>query len=156
MKMIQIILLFLSVVFTSCESTNTSNRPTSIQSTDTVATYRICSTTLDSLQFDFCEELSVEFVCLYDTINSIPVHTDESFEADDLLTSAGFLRQNYGWGNWPLGPRIISIHYTKDSCDCHLMKKCFFHGEDSSGVVFEVRITEQIICNTEITSHLYD
>lgn len=53
-----------------------------------------------------------------------------------ILKKKGFKVINWGRGNHPLGPRIISLTLKKDSCECKV-DKIYYSSNDSIGSVSE-------------------
>lgn len=103
---------------------------------------------ISRIKLDYCDSLSIEFTGLYPILDSLPAHTTERLKTKTLLTEAGFEQTNYGWGNWPRGPRFVYMEYKKGDCTCKLYKKYYFLNAVEEGNT-KLQVTERIICNAD-------
>ncbi|MEZ4849752.1 MAG: hypothetical protein R3B93_14290 [Bacteroidia bacterium] len=114
-----------------------------------IKTQTLIAPDLSSIQIDFCEPLSIELEGLYSITDTLFPHTHETLKSKQLLIDQGFEQISFSWGNWDKGPRMVIIKFMKENCTCELFKKYFYHQKDSLDFS-NLRITERIICNTDI------
>ncbi|PLW94685.1 MAG: hypothetical protein C0592_02120 [Marinilabiliales bacterium] len=97
-------------------------------------------------QIDFIIEenacLKVEFPEIYDSLAySIPDDSTESLVIVQILKEKGFVITNWGRGNHPRGPRIISITMVKEDCECVVSK--LYYSTNTEGMY---EMTEWVKC----------
>ena len=79
-------------------------------------------------------------------IDTFPSIVQDSIFLDTLLKEMGMHYVTSGWGNWELGPRIISMMLALDACSCHV-HKAYFYDQMRSDSTWDLRVTERVECN---------
>ncbi|MES2412022.1 MAG: hypothetical protein V4535_11320 [Bacteroidota bacterium] len=84
----------------------------------------------------------VEFSDMYETTaTAIKSDEEEKILIVQFLKKKGFKVENWGRGNFPYGPRIISIEMVKADCRCDVAK--LYYTYDSDGTI---EVKEKIRC----------
>lgn len=79
----------------------------------------------------------IELPSLYDSLSkNIKDDKTEKLILVQILKKKGFEVINWGRGNHPLGPRIVTLTLKKDSCECKV-DKIYYSSNDSIGSVSE-------------------
>lgn len=98
---------------------------------------------------DFAIEISndkfIELPNLYDSLSKeiVPKDEDENLILVQILKKKGFELKDWGRGNHPLGPRIISLKLKKENCECEV-QKIYYSTDDLPREVYKT--TESIRC----------
>lgn len=107
------------------------------------------STEFNEKVVDFAIENSNDkFIELPDLYDSLPKEIiakdeDEKLILVQILKKKGFEIKDFGRGNHPLGPRIISLKLKKGSCECEV-QKTYYSTDDLPGEIYKT--TESIKC----------
>ena len=128
---------------------NEMNSELQLQQPDTIVTQEISISNVDSLELNLCDKISIELTGLYKIIDTLESNINESTLSGKYLESEGFVNTTAGIGNWEKGPRMLHVKYERDSCFCDVYKKYYYNEMNSDGS-YNLRITERIICNTEM------
>lgn len=94
---------------------------------------------LDSLTFDRCTDIAIEFTDLYLTTDLIVSYEDEKLILVNLLKKQEFKVTDYGRGNWEEGPRIISYTMSNGQCE-YQVDKLYYATEHKN----QYKVTERI------------
>lgn len=85
----------------------------------------------------------IELPNLYDSLSkNIEDDKNEKLILVQILKKKGFKVINWGRGNHPLGPRIVSLTLKKDSCECKV-DKIYYSASVSDSVQ---NVSERIKC----------
>ncbi len=80
----------------------------------------------------------VEFSDIYETsASAIKSDEEEKILLVQFLKKKGFKVENWGRGNFPYGPRIISIEMVKADCRCDVAKLYYSYDNDGTNEVKE-------------------
>lgn len=107
----------------------------------------------DEKVVDFAIENSndkfIELPNLYDSLSKeiVPKDEDEKLILVQILKKKGFEVKDWGRGNYPLGPRIISLKLKKENCECEV-QKINYSADDLPGEVYKA--TERIRCKKAV------
>jgi hypothetical protein len=102
------LILFVSILLFSC---NNQNQPNNFNE-------KIVDFAIENSNDTF-----IELPNLYDSLpKNIVDDETEKLILVQILKKKGFKVINWGRGNHPLGPRIISLTLKKDSCECKVDK----------------------------------
>lgn len=128
---------------------NEKNSELQLHQPDTIVTQVISISNIDSLDLNLCDKISIELIGLYKITDTLESNKNESTLSGKYLESEGFVNTTAGIGNWDKGPRMLNVKYERDSCFCNVYKK-YYYNEMTSDGSYNLRITERIICNTEM------
>lgn len=128
---------------------NEMNSELQLHQPDTIVTQVISISNIDSLDLNLCDKISIELTGLYKITDTLESNKNESTLSGKYLESEGFVNTTAGIGNWDKGPRMLNVKYERDSCFCNVYKK-YYYNEMTSDGSYNLRITERIICNTEM------
>lgn len=142
-----ILTFILIITILSCSSVKKTN--SDVTHLDTVITEINTISNVDSLDLNLCDKISVELTGLYEVIDTLRSNINETSMSGKYLESEGFVNTTAGIGNWDKGPRMLHVKYERDSCFCDVYKKYYYNEMNSDGS-YNMRITERIICNTEM------
>lgn len=145
--MIKTLTMFVVIILFGCS--NKMNSELEIKKKNTIVTQEISISNVDSLELDLCDKISVELTGLYEIVDTLASNINEATLSGKYLVSEGFIKTSAGMGNWQKGPRMLHVEYVRDSCFCNISKKYYYNEMDSDGN-YNLRITERIICNTEM------
>jgi hypothetical protein len=88
-----------------------------------------------------CNSEEIEFKDLYVEPTQILIDSTEFSIIAEYLKSKGFVVTDFGRGNWPLGPRIVSQKLVYKDCNCQVDKLYYSPNLDD-----RFKTTERIIC----------
>jgi len=87
----------------------------------------------------------IELSNLYDSLSKeiVVKNKDEKLILVQILKKKGFEIKDWGSGNHPLGPRIISLKLKKGNCECEV-QKTYYSSDDFPEEIYKT--TESIRC----------
>jgi hypothetical protein len=126
-------IIFISIFFFSC------NEKPKIQTTE--FNEKIVEFAIENSNNKF-----IELPNLYDSLSKeiVAKDEDEKLILVQILKTKGFEVKDWGRGNHPLGPRIISLKLKKGNCECEVLKT-YYSTDDLPGEIYKT--TESIRCN---------
>lgn len=145
-------LLIAVFFFASCDSSEHSNSETILNDTiHEVSGSEIDPNTPEVLTerefyergYNFCDSVNVEVVFIHNDVTEVPEITVDTLTIDNRLRNEGFTHESTSHGNWQYGPRMITMNFSKDSCQCVVLKKYQSSNDTQNDTLF---VTEQIIC----------
>jgi hypothetical protein len=109
-------------------------------------TFAITRRVFEQLYLNYCDTFFLVFDGFYPIKKVLDIAMNDTIFVGRFLESKGFVRSDYGWGNWDKGPRFANAKYTKDSCKCEVYRVYYYYEKMKDGY-FNLKIKEAIICN---------
>jgi len=91
-----------------------------------------------------CPARDYRFIDFYTVLDSIPADTNDRLVLVDSFKTKGYVVTNHGRGNWPGGPRMVSVTLANNECVCQVDK--LYHLTQVEG---SYSVTERIKCRLE-------